>query len=286
MLFLLTLLLGSAFAPRGRNRGRCREGDDDIAAVDLALQDQHLIDALAPFTEAPAADDDDTSDGGSTDDVSALFTVSDNAPTSTVCRMGGVSRHWPHENAEPENSGRRLLHWGGWGRRHRRRGKIAFDVTSQAFSPPQKKKRRNNYDCMNDGSVTMSVKSVDFVLSDALAQAAAGDPRRQLDDSSETETPTTPYAVVVITQSNSFADDDGAVVPVDFDVTYTCMPMYKVESDVCVEKGVSCRKGTYTYFYDDSEEDEQQSRTKSNVSLKCSHVADFFDDNFPACVAP
>jgi len=271
MLFLLTILLGTCFA------GQCRDGDN---AVDLLQQDQDLQDALAPFTQTAASDP--GSDGDGLEDVSSLFSVSDDAPTSTECRMR-VSRRWPHEDAEPEEATnvRRLLQRGR-GRRGRR-GKVGFSVDSTVFSPLQRKKRRN-YECYNDGSVAMEVKSVEYYLSTGESTAQDDDPRRQL-HSDDDEAEVLPYAVVTLTQTNNFPEEDtDATVPVSFDIEVRCKPMYKSESDVCVLKGVRCWDGSYTYFYDDSSEEGQQTKTKTGLSLKCSHVDGFFNA-WDDCVA-
>lgn len=282
MSILLTLLLGTALA--WGNRRRCTEGDDAVAATQ---QDQDLIDALAPFTVA-ATDGEDGSDAGSDggEDVSALFSVaSDSAPTSTTCRFRGLSRKWPHEYAEPEEvaevAGRRLLRRGGGG--HWRRSKHQFEVDSQVFSPVQKKKRRNNYECFNDGTVRLEFKSVEYHLSTDEADDTTnqdGGPRRELHGYDPTET--TPYAILTLEQTNAFEDDNGDVIPVSFDITLTCKPLYKYESETCELKGFNCWNGSYTYFFDDSSEEDQQTKTKEGFGLKCAHADGYFD-NWSEC---
>jgi len=305
MVYLFTLLLGVTLASRG-----CLDGEN---AVPFATQAQDLVDALAPFTEtAPAP-----GLGGEDDVAVGYLSPSHTAPTTSECRLTGLNRNWPHENAEPESeleSGRRLLRWS---RRHGHHSKVAFDVTSGVVSPLVLKKRNRQHECFSDGSVSFSVQNVEFTA-DSESNDVLVDPRRQLDnncpfgtygpyegkcycangnvytgvgsclpndepesDAVESET-TTPSAVVTLTQTNAFEDDDGQVVPVTFEITLSCRPMYNTENDACVAIGVSCSSGEYTYFFEDSSEDVQQSRSLDNVGMKCSHVADFFDQ-VPDC---
>lgn len=286
MLNILFLILGTAISHRGGRR--CR-----TEIVDVAQQDADLTDLLIPFTGA-ASEGDDTSDGG--DDVTdgTLVTLS---TASTTCMMRGLSRSWPHEDAEPEIAQRRLLRRG-------RKSKVKFDVDN-AVVGVLNKKNRGDYTCYNDGTVGFAFKSADIVLSTDAAQA--GDPRRSLrrgghgghghhgghhdssSSDSEEEAEPAPYATLVLTQTNSFADADGAVVPASFDLTMTCRPWYRLddvadgEDETCSVRGLRCYEGSYSYFSTDSGE-EQEEESKWFQGMKCSTEDDFHAD-WDECVA-
>lgn len=289
MLNILFLILGTTLAHRGRRGGRqCR-----TEIVDLATQNGHLVDALKPFTEA-ASGGDDGADGA------VLLSTA-----ATTCVMRGLTHSWPHEEAEnPPAPFRRLLRWGG--PRHRRpKQNLRFDVDSKVFGALQTKSRDDSH-CYADGSVQFSV-TTDVVTN--LAETVA---RRELrggggrghhghrDSNDEEREEPTPYAVVTITQTNTFADPDAAegdaTVPVSFDITMTCRPWYKFvrgeegadgeeAEDSCDLRGLKCYNGEYSFFSTDSDETEQEENERWFRSMKCSSAEDFADE-WDECTAP
>lgn len=254
---ILFTLLGTCIARGGRRRNPCR---DD---VDLTTQDQDLKNLLIPFTGV-------ASDG----DAVALS-------DSTKCVLRGLHGSWPHEDAENPVE-RRLL-------RRRRRSKVAFDVTSQTIGALTKKSR-NEYTCYPDGEVSLSFKSAEVTLSDDSQVVYTADvpPRRFLhrngDSSSDDEEPRLPVAVVTLTQTNSFGEEEEDDT-VTFDLSVECRPWYKFDEDAaegeqCTLHGLGCHDGEYSYLVTEEDETTQETEEKWFGGMRCISGDDDFLNNW------
>lgn len=254
----LFILLGTALARRGRWGNPCRE------TVEGNQQDSDLQALLVPFT------------GSAEEGV----TLSD----STKCVMRGLSRNWPHEDAESPAE-RRLL-------RRRRRSKVAFDVSPSAIGPLNQK-RRGEYTCYSEGEVTFSFKSAEMTLSDnsEVSYNAEIPPRRILhrgghssSDSSEDE-PQLPFAILTLTQTNSFGEEGEEIEPVSFDLSVECRAMYDYDDsdETCTLKGLSCRDGEYSYLVTEEDESTQGTEERFFGGLRCISGDDDFLADWDAC---
>lgn len=248
---ILFILLGTALARRGRGNP-CRD------TVEVTQQDTDLQALLVPFTGPP----EETS-----------VTLSD----STKCVIRGLSRSWPHEDAENQNE-RRLL-------RRRRRSKVAFEVNAQAVGPLNKK-NRNEYTCYSEGEVSFAFKSAEITLSDnsQVTHTASVPPLRRAlsrghgsSDSSEDE-PQLPFAILTLEQTNSFGEEGDE--PVNFDLSVECRVMYNYDSstETCTVKGLGCRDGEYSFLTTEEDETTQETEELWFGGLRCEDNADFLAD--------